>query len=317
MGIYQLNKFLQSNCRNAINKIPLSSLSNRRIAVDVSIYMYKYAKENTIIEGIYKMISTMLHHDIEPIFVFDGKPPEEKYELLDSRRNKKREAELKYNQLKTEMEKVGKSKYDIEKDKTLKNYKSMFIKITKEDINNVKTLISIFGLRYYTAKNEADELCASLVINGLAWACLSEDMDLFVYGCPRIIRYASFINETVILYDHTKIMKILGINVSTFKELCILCGTDYNKGIDNIYKLYNKYKTFKKTGIETSYWEWLFDTLYKNTDKINVTLLKSMFTVSDNVSDKIEITESLMYRRDFNFERLKTFLSGHDFIFVR
>ena len=39
---------------------------------------------------------------------------------------------------------------------------------------------------YYTAINEADELCASMVINGFAWACLSEDMDMFVYGCTRV-----------------------------------------------------------------------------------------------------------------------------------
>lgn len=316
MGIYQLNKFLQTNCRNAIKKVSLAELRNRCIAVDISIYLYKYAKENTVVEGIYKMISTMQYYDIEPIFIFDGKPPEEKYELLDSRRNKKREAELKYHALKTKMEKVGKSRYDIEKDKTLQNYKNIFIKITKKDIDNAKKLISIFGLRYYTAKNEADELCASMVINGLAWACLSEDMDLFVYGCPRILRYASFINETAIIYEHANIMKCLGIDTNTFKDLCILCGTDYNKGIDNIYKLFNKYKIYKKTHTEKSYDQWLYDTIYKNTDRINIGLIKQMFTVSDNIDEKIDITQSHSQRQDFNLVNLKKFLSSHDFIFV-
>ena len=37
-------------------------------------------------------------------------------------------------------------------------------------------------------QGEADELCAKLVIKRYAYACLSEDMDLFVYGCNKIMR---------------------------------------------------------------------------------------------------------------------------------
>ena len=316
MGIYQLNKFLQANCKGAIKLVSFNKLKGKRIVVDISIYMYKYAKDSSIIEGIFKMISILQYYEIEPIFIFDGKPPEEKYGLLDSRRNKKREAELKYNELKEKMEKNGKTNYDIEKDKTLKNYKDMFIKITKNDIDATKKLIQTIGLRYYTAKNEADELCASMVINGFAWACLSEDMDMFVYGCPRILRYASFIKETAILYDHSGILERLNIDLDTFKDLCILCGTDYNMGIDNIYKLYSKYKTYVKDDIKTPYLHWIFSTVYKNTNKINVGLVKKIFTVTDNVDDKIEINQSITTRGDFKIDELKSFLSDYDFIFL-
>ena len=33
--------------------------------------MYKYAKDSSIIEGIFKMISILQYYEIEPIFIFD------------------------------------------------------------------------------------------------------------------------------------------------------------------------------------------------------------------------------------------------------
>jgi len=50
-----------------------------------------------------------------------------------------------------------------------------------------------YGVSYIDADGEADQLCASLVLKNKVYACLSEDMDLFVYGCPRVLRYLSFI----------------------------------------------------------------------------------------------------------------------------
>ena len=67
----------------------------------------------------------------------------------------------------------------------------MFTSINKGEIEEVKKLIKLFGLSYVTADGEADEICAKMVISNQAYACLSEDTDLFVYGCPRVLRYIS------------------------------------------------------------------------------------------------------------------------------
>ena len=81
--------------------------------------------------------------------------------------------------------------------------KKQFVYITHEKIEKVKELIRAYGATYYDAPGEADELCALLVIKKKAWACLSEDMDLFVYGCNRVLRYLSLNNQSFVLY-HTK-----------------------------------------------------------------------------------------------------------------
>lgn len=88
MGIYQLNRYLKSKCRNSIREINLSELRGKVIVIDASIYLYKYAGEQRLIEGMYQLISTLLYYNITPVFIFDGVPPAEKKALLDARNTK-------------------------------------------------------------------------------------------------------------------------------------------------------------------------------------------------------------------------------------
>ena len=70
----------------------------------------------------------------------------------------------------------------------------------------------------------------------MAYACLSEDMDMVGYGCPRVLRYFSLVNETVIQYNYRLILKDLNkIDKEDFTTLCVLAGTDYGKFPKNIY----------------------------------------------------------------------------------
>ena len=53
MGIRYLNRFLKEEASQSIKLISLKQLSGKKIAIDISIYMYKYASENSLIENIY------------------------------------------------------------------------------------------------------------------------------------------------------------------------------------------------------------------------------------------------------------------------
>ena len=56
MGIRYLNKYLRDNC-DSIKEIHLSELRNKIIAVDVSIYLYKFLAENALLENIYLILT--------------------------------------------------------------------------------------------------------------------------------------------------------------------------------------------------------------------------------------------------------------------
>jgi 5'-3' exonuclease len=261
MGIQFLNKILQDNCDQSIWHINLSELNGKKIAVDISIYLYKFEAEDALMENMYLMLAIFRHYNILPIFIFDGKPPPEKKELLQKRRNNKMEAKNEYNRLKEQLlNDTSESKQDILT--TMDQLKKQFIHITREKNEKVKALIRAFGATYYDAPNEADELCAMLVIKKKVWACLSEDMDLFVYGCSRVLRYISLTNHTVVLYYMKGILNQLDMSLKEFREVCILSGTDYNINMNtnlstrgkkcepmnnlyNVMKLFQKYKEYK------------------------------------------------------------------------
>ena len=96
MGIKSLNKFIKTRCFDCLSKITLSELTNRQIVIDASIYMYKFISDDTLIENMYLMVS-LFKNNITPIFVFDGKPPAEKQEIINERQIKKAEAKVEYD----------------------------------------------------------------------------------------------------------------------------------------------------------------------------------------------------------------------------
>ena len=173
MGIKNLNRFLKDNCtKKAIRKIKLEHLRGKTIAVDASIYMYRYQTENALIEQMYMLLSTLLSNDITPVFIFDGKPPDNKLELLRKRKMEKKTAELKYNDIASKLE-INKDIITTEAKTELLNeltrLKQQFVRLHSNDILQVKTLLKAYGVMYYESYNEADEVCAYLVKSGKAW----------------------------------------------------------------------------------------------------------------------------------------------------
>jgi flap endonuclease-1 len=325
MGIKHLNNFLRTECKDSIKVISIAELSGKKIAVDISIYMYKYESNEALIENMYIMLTVFRQHNIIPIFIFDGKPPTEKKALLQKRKEDKKEAEKEYNILKQKLE-TDSSVNDNDKQEIISNMdllKKQFIYINKEKIDQVKNLIRSYGATYYDAPGEADELCALLVLKNKVWACLSEDMDMFVYGSSRVIRYLSLFNRTAVLYDMKGILESLNFTQKEFREICVLSGTDYNiqkcdnksKMLPNLHetlKLFNRYKK-ETVDIKLDFYEWLNINSNYITDN---ELLKKIYDIFDlkktNLKsfEKIKITNSRI-----DCENIKNILKTDSFIF--
>ena len=321
MGIKNLNRFLKTECKNALKFISLKELSGKKIAIDISIYLFKYASEEALIENIYLMLSVFRHYNIIPIFIFDGKMPTEKKELLQKRKDNKIEAEKEYKFLKNKLDDATELD-DIEKQEIMTNMdllKKKIIYISKADFDNVKSLIRAYGATYYDAPGEADELCALLSIKGKVWACLSEDMDMFVYGCPRVLRYLSLLNHTAVLYEQKEILDNLGITQKELREICIISGTDYNisnnssnnnKMNPTLYNTLKLFKKFKKKKVSIDFYDWLIEETnyiedYELLQKINdMFKLTNTHLQMDNF-EQIKITNGQIMYSDMQ-EILKT-----------
>ena len=130
MGIAKLNRYLTDNCKNGtIRKIHLKELESKTIVIDVSIYLYKFLSNGDLIEQMYLFISILRSYNIVPIFIFDGKPPEEKREILMKRYIEKKEAAKECRKLEKSLEDVS-----IEKKRELEKQ----ILLLKKKINTYK-----------------------------------------------------------------------------------------------------------------------------------------------------------------------------------
>lgn len=300
MGPRKLNQFFRSKQPDGIREIGLSEFSGKTIVVDTSIYLYRFNTNNELIENLYIMISILRQNNITPIFIFDGKPPPEKYESLNIRRKERDDAEKMYEMLMKNNNIVGFNKTLLEKIKRKKT------KINSQNIEEVKILLEVCSVSYVEANGEADELCAYYVIKNLAYACLSDDMDLFIYGCPRIMRYFSMMNQSIVYYELERILESLKIPQDIFINMSILSGTDYNEQFMSFDKLYNDFinnnEEFNKN---------ILDKIDKDT---GIKEIRNYYNIKEKDFSGILAMEKKYFNYSESNER--QFLSKYHFVFI-
>uniref|UniRef100_A0A6C0BBV9 XPG N-terminal domain-containing protein n=1 Tax=viral metagenome TaxID=1070528 RepID=A0A6C0BBV9_9ZZZZ len=307
----------------------MKEISGKKIAIDISIYLYKFAADNTLIENIYLMLSIFRYYQIIPVFVFDGKPPDEKKQVLEKRKNDKIEAKKEFQKLKKQLE----TDHDLDHDEkqelsiTMDLLKKKFIYIKKEQIDQVKELMRAFGATYFDASGEADELCALLAIKKKVWACMSEDMDLFVYGCPRVLRYFSLLKHNVVIYNTKRMLEELGLLEKEFRQICVLSGTDYNiyekNGLDlygtlKLFKKYYKTKTSTKENV-LDFYQWILENTTYILDFPFVQKIDDLFNLREKKDksgdiiffEKMKVTNGSYVKKD-----IQKILSEDGFIFA-
>jgi len=322
MGIKNLNRFMLEKCSSrSIHKIHMSELSNQILFIDTSIYLYKYVEKNALLENMYLMISIFRHYGIIPVFVFDGKPPQEKKELLEKRREEKAVAEQKYNELKQEL--MG--GLDVDKRDELvtemETLKKKFVRLRETDISSVKSLMTAYGVQYLESQGEADTLCAYLTRNHYGYACMSDDMDMFVYGCPRVLRHFSILGHTAIMYHTASILDELGLSSEHFKQVLVLSGTDYNIGTNAcLTETLKWYVQYCKYGRGEPFYDWLSRTTKYIHDRAKLDAVYRMFDLGVFALNRGDEIRQIIYRlpfrvNDYNIVELQSMMMGDGFLF--
>ena len=301
MGIRKLNKFLQEKCKESITKRALFQMKNKKLVIDASNMLYRLNVDNELIPMLYQTIITFKYYNIVPLFVFDGAPPDEKKEKLIERRKMRVEAAEQHATLMDDIETNNIVMNDtlrgvierLERTKTRLNMKLIY---------QAKYLLKSCGVPYIDAVNEADELCAFLVNSGVAWACVSEDMDLFAHGCARIIRYFSVYQQNCVVYEMSGILSKLKMNLADFRAMCVVCSNDYEKdGTMTIYDIWRE-------GLSTN------DLVVNNRELFEK--IVDMFEIKD-VGEKSEInaSEFAIEYKEVNAELRRFVLEQSGFVF--
>ncbi len=282
MGIKNLSQFLRNNCEWVYQQVHLSQYSREKWAIDVSGFLYRYKIKygDNWLSGFINLIACLRRHNIHCVFIFDGPaPPEkdgEKKERAAEKEKKQKEVydlEVSINMyhdegivdplLKKTMSKQ-KNRSLLQKDnfsirfveQEFRKKKSQIVDISDEDFVNLRELFDIMGTPHYKADGEAETLCCHLCIHALVDGVLSHDSDVLAYGTPKSILSIDTPNETVKEVVYEDLLESLEITKSQFTDLCIMCGTDYNKNIPGIgpataYQLLLEYGSIEGIGENT------------------------------------------------------------------
>ena len=126
----------------------------------------------------------------------------------------------------------------------------------------IQSLAKNLGIPSLHADADAERLCSSLSQEGLVIAVWSKDTDNYALGTPIMITEMAGIDEenhpqvTVIILPLLR--TYLELTQSQLRDLCIMCGVDFNDGKNipsfgpiKCYKLIKEYSTIENIGALT------------------------------------------------------------------
>lgn len=251
MGIKDLNKLIEKYSPNGKKSKFLHHYSGKVITIDTSIYLYQGILDSgNIYEPMIKHAMRLLSNGIIPLYIFDGKPPPEKDNVINKRKEDKQElvkkrdciAQLiKQKETEDTKEEINENLVTEFDNLSIKELKKIFkeidrkiVFITKEMTDGCKKLFNLMGIPYIQARGEADPLCARLVKDGIAYGCISQDFDILAHGGNILLRNFKNWKNEIDEYYLPDILQDTKLQYDEFLDVCILCGCDYSQTIRNI-----------------------------------------------------------------------------------
>jgi 5'-3' exonuclease len=232
----------------------LAVYSGKTIAVDFTNLLYKFRQRSKHKDGYLLEFINFIHkfkrYDINLVFVFDGKPCEEKQNTIEKRKAIREDGLKKLEELiETRANEANEANEFIEQ--KIQKLKVKSSKIYYNNIVQCKKLFTLLGVKFiHLPSGESDSVFKYLCDNNIVDACYSNDMDLVIYGCKIVLSDLDFLKDVVFEFNYEKILDSLNLTRSQFVDSCILSGTDYNScltnsRVSNNIDLIKKYNTIE------------------------------------------------------------------------
>jgi len=312
-------------------EISIKDLKGKILAVDSMNLLYQFlttirspdgsaltdknGKVTSHLIGLFYRTASLMEEGLKLVFVFDGKAPEIKQKTWEKRSQVKVEALLKLKEAQKE-----------ENLEEMKKYGSRTAILTKEMGEEAKRLIRAFGCPIVQAPSEGEAQATHLVKKGDAYACVSQDYDNLIFGCPLLVRNLSlegkrkrvgkFAYEKISpeIISLKEVLDNLKLTLDQLIVLAILVGTDYNpggiKGIGpkKALKLVQEKgehfeEIFKQAEWEKHYPDLAWQELFNTIKNIPVT---DDYKLSWKSVDEQEVLKVLVEDHGFDPERVKS-----------
>ena len=106
--------------------------------------------------------------------------------------------------------------------------------VTDDMYREVQELLTLFGIPYIIAPQEAEAQCAYLNEHGFVDAVITDDSDVFLFGAKYVYRNFFAEKKYCEVYSTDRIKRELGVDRDRFIQLALLLGSDYTEGINGI-----------------------------------------------------------------------------------
>ncbi|KAI8785058.1 exonuclease 1 [Biomphalaria glabrata] len=251
MGIQGLLPFLKK-----IHKpVNIAEFQGCTVAIDAYCWLHKGAfscadklalgeKTEQYVYYCMKYVEYMLKNNLKPILVFDGCHLKSKADVEKTRRERRELHRKKAAQFLREGKKAE-----------AKECLQRCVDITPQMALQLMNACRDRGVDCIVAPYEADAQLAFLNLKGIAQIIVTEDSDLLLFGCDKIIFKMDFFGNGTLI-EKSRLNEVLSMQSGVytfekFRQMCILSGCDYLASLPGIGlgKAGKVFKTARQTDL--------------------------------------------------------------------
>jgi flap endonuclease-1 len=223
----------------ALRDVTWDEVAGSVVAVDAHNWLYRYltttvkwtndavyttseGEEVANLVGVVQGLPKFFEHDLTPVFVFDGGVTDLKDAEVSERREKRERAEERL----AEAEERGDAVEAARLEARTQRLTDVILETTRE-------LLALLDVPVVDAPAEGEAQAAYMARRGDADYAGSEDYDTLLFGAPRTLRQLTS-KGTPELMDLDATLDRHGITLEQLIDVAILCGTDFNPGVDGV-----------------------------------------------------------------------------------
>ena len=195
--------------------------------------MDKDGRVTSHLSGIFFRISNFLEQGIQPVWIFDGVPPDMKQRTIGERRAIRDESQEKWEQAKRDGDLQGAFRHAMAS-----------TKLDTAILTSARELLSLLGIPVLDAPSEGEAQASHMVSTGEVRYVASQDYDTLLFGAPLLVRnltvsgkrrfHGRMVNVQPEMVRLDEVLTGLGLTRDKLIDLAILVGTDFNEGAPGI-----------------------------------------------------------------------------------
>ncbi len=185
------------------------------------------------LSGIFFRTSNFLEQGIQPVWVFDGQPPDLKTRTISERRAVRDDSREKWEQAKREGDIAGAFRHAMAS-----------TRLDDAIISSSRELLGLLGIPVIQAPSEGEAQASGMTRAGEVRYVASQDYDTLLFGAPLLVRNLTVsgkrrlhgrmitVQPEIIRLD--EVLSGLQLTREQLIDVAILVGTDFNEGAQGV-----------------------------------------------------------------------------------